>query len=104
MAPLAHVKQHVNVFTNYNVLTDGRPNLCHYTCWVSLRTGTAPNGRGELPGQSLDVAIADVIGGGTRFRSLDMAATGAARDSYSFRSVDAINPPEISAVELYRKV
>ncbi|MDB5819221.1 MAG: hypothetical protein JWQ11_2861 [Rhizobacter sp.] len=104
LAPLAKVKDYLNVFTNYNVLTDGRPNLCHYTGWVALRTGSAPGGRGLLPGQSLDVAIADVIGGGSRFRMLNMAATGVPRDSYSFRSGDAVNPPEISAVELYQKL
>src|SRR4029077_6336801 len=80
-----------------------KPNLCHYTGWVALRTGTVPAGR-ALPGQSLDVAIADAIGGGTRFRSLNMAATGEPRDSYSFLSADAINPTEISAVELYHKI
>ena len=104
LEPLAKVKQHVNVFTNYNVLTDGRPNLCHYTGWVALRCGSAPGGRGQLPGQSLDIAIADAMGGGTRFRSINLAATGAPRDSYSFLSADAVNPPEISAVEFYQKV
>jgi uncharacterized protein DUF1552 len=44
------------------------------------------------------------VAGGARFRSLSLAATGAARDSYSFRSADAVNPPEISAVEFYRKI
>jgi hypothetical protein len=104
MLPLEKVKQHINVFSNYNVLTDGKPNLCHYTGWVALRCGVAPGGRGQLPGQSLDVAIADTVGGGTRFRSLCLAATGAPRDSYSFLSADAINPPEVSAVELYQKI
>jgi hypothetical protein len=104
LQPLEKVKQHINVFTNYNVLTDGRPNLCHFTGWVALRCGAAPAGRGQLPGQSLDVAIADVLGGGTRFRSLCLAATGSPRDSYSFLSADAINPPEISAVEFYQKM
>jgi hypothetical protein len=98
------VRQYVNVYSNYDVITDGKPNICHYTGWVALRTGTVPGGRTGLPGQSLDVTIADVIGGGSRFRSLQMAATGAPRDSYSFVSSDAINPPEISAVELYRKI
>jgi hypothetical protein len=104
LAPLAKVKDYLNVFTNYNVLTDGRPNLCHYSGWVALRTGSAPGGRGQLPGQSLDVAIGDAIGGGSRFRMLNMASTGQPRDSYSFRSGDAVNPPEISAVELYTKI
>jgi hypothetical protein len=104
MQALDKVRQHLNVFTNYNVLTDGRPNLCHYTGWVALRCGMAPAGRGQLPGQSLDVAIADAVGGGTRFRSLCLAATGAPRDSYSFLNADAVNPPEISPVEFYQKM
>ena len=101
---LEKVKQHVNVYTNFNVLTDGKPNLCHYSGWVGLRCGAAPAARGMLPGPSLDVTIADAVGAGTRFRSLNMAATGGARDSFSFRSAEAVNPPEISAVELYKKV
>src|SRR5690349_6800188 len=28
---LEKVKQHINVFTNFDVLTDGAPNLCHFT-------------------------------------------------------------------------
>jgi hypothetical protein len=104
MQPLENVKEHVNVFTNFDVLTDGAPNLCHYTGWVALRTGSPPAGRGSLPGPSLDMAVADVIGGNSRFRSLQLAATGAPRDSYSFLSADAVNPPEISAVDLYRKI
>jgi len=104
MQSLEKVKQHLNVFTNYNVLTDGRPNLCHYTGWVALRCGSAPSGRGQLPGQSLDVAIADAVGSGTRFRSICLTATGAPRDSYSFLSADAVNPPDISAVEFYQKM
>ena len=104
LAALEKVKQHINVFTNFDVLTDGAPNLCHYTGWVALRTGSPPSGRGSLPGASLDTAITDVVGGGTRFRSLQMAATGAPRDSFSFLSADAVNPPEISAVELYHKI
>jgi hypothetical protein len=101
---LENVKQHVNVLTNYNVPTDGRPNLCHFTGWVALRTGAAPSGRGNLPGRSLDMPISDAIGGASRFRLLNMAATGQPRDSYSFESSDAVNPTDISAVELYRKL
>jgi uncharacterized protein DUF1552 len=104
MKALEKVKKYINVFSNYDVITDGKPNICHYTGWVAARTGTVPAGRTGLPGASLDVPIADVIGNGSRFKSLQMAATGAPRDSYSFLSADAINPPEISAVDLYRKI
>lgn len=104
IACLKDVKQHINVLTNFRVLTDGRPNLCHYTGWVGLRCGQAPPSRTQLPGASIDVLVSDAIGGGTRFRSLELAASGSPRDSYSFRSVDAINPPEISAPDFYARV
>lgn len=104
LAPLGDLKKHVNVFTNFNVVTDGKPNLCHFTGWVALRCGAVPAARGDLPQQSLDIPIADMIGGATRFRSLELAATGVSRDSYSFRSADAINPPEISPLDFYRKI
>jgi hypothetical protein len=98
------IKQHVNVFSNYNVLTDGKPNLCHFTGWVALRSGIAPGARGELLLPSVDVLIADAISGASRFRTLDVAATGSAKDSYSFSNGDAINPPEVLVSGLYRKV
>jgi hypothetical protein len=101
---LDKVKQHVNLYSNYDVLTDGRPNLCHYTGWVGLRCGEVPASRSALPGQSLDVAVSDAIGGGSRYRSITLAATGSVRDSYSFLSADAVNPPEISAVDFYQKI
>lgn len=101
---LEKVKRYVNVFTNFDVLTDGAPNLCHYTGWIALRCGVATPARNVLPAQSFDTMIADAIGGGTRFRSLQMTATGGPRDSYSFFNSDAVNPPEISATDLYHKI
>ncbi len=104
LAALAPVKQHINVFTNFNVETDGRPNLCHYTGWVALRCGQPPANRTDLPGESIDVTIGNHMGGGTRFRSLDATATGDPRDAYSFRGTNAYNPPEASVVDLYARV
>jgi len=101
---LASVRQHINLLTNYRVLTDGRPNLCHYSGWVALRCGSVPNDRSDLPAKSIDVLVADAIGDGTRFRALDCAATGNPRDSYSFSSADSINVPEVSAIDFYTKV
>ena len=101
---LAGVRQHVNLFTNFNIFNDGRPNLCHYSGWVALRCGSTPSTRQSKPGQSLDCAISDRIGSGSRFSTLNLAATGRPRDSLSFRDADSMNPADISAVELYQKV
>ena len=100
----ADVKQHINLFSNYNVTTDGKPALCHYTGWVALRTGYVPATRGDLPNPTIDVLVADAIGSGNRFRSLECTATGSANDGLSFRSADAVNPAEPSPIEFYRKI
>ena len=101
---LGAIKEHVNVYTNFNIFNDGRPNLCHYSGWVALRCGSAPSSRVNKPGQSLDCAISDRIGTGSRFSVLNLAATGRPRDSLSFRDADSMNPADISAVEFYQKV
>ncbi len=98
------IKQHVNLLTNYNVLTDGKPNLCHFTGWVALKSGTVPAARGMMPDPSIDVLVGDVIGGASRFKALDAAASGAVRDSYSFRSSDAINTPMVSPIGMYQSI
>lgn len=104
LSPLQKQADKINVFSNFDVLTDGAPNLCHYSGWVALRTGSAPQGRNGAAGASIDVPIIDAIGGGTRFKQINLAATGNARDSYSFTSPDAVNPPEVSAIEFYTKI
>ena len=104
IASLKNIKQHLNLFTRYSIPTDGNPNLCHYSGWVALRCGATPSGRSDLPNESLDLPIARAIGDGSRFRMLNFAATGNPRDSYSFHGANATNPPEISAVEAYRKL
>lgn len=101
---LAPVKQHINVYTNFNIFNDGRPNLCHYSGWVALRCGSTPSSRANKPGQSLDCAVSDRIGAGSRFSVLNMAATGQPRDSMSFRDADTVNPATISAVEMYQQI
>lgn len=104
LAPIKPVQKHINLFSNYQIVTDGRPSLCHYTGWVALRCGQAPMSRESLPSESIDVTVADAIGGGTRFRSLEVTATGDKKHSYSFRSSDSINPPEVSALDFYTRV
>jgi len=104
ISALKDVKQHVNILTNYRVSTDGRPNICHWSGQMGIRCGQAPSIRGEVPGQTFDVTIADNIGDNSRFRSLEMAATGRPRDTYSFRSADAANSSEASAIAFYQNI
>src|ERR1700722_10314143 len=101
---LKDVQQHINLFTNYRVFRDANPNLCHVTGWMALRSGSCPNARGDMPGETFDVTIARKIGGGTRFRSLDANATGDLHDTYSYQGQDAFNPPSVSPVEFYQRL
>ncbi len=98
------IKQHVNLYSNMNVSTDGRPVPCHYTGWVSVMTGEAPLNGSSYPRESIDVTVADAIGTTTRFRSMQLAATANPRSTHSFRSTEAVNPPEVSVSELYQKI
>jgi len=104
LASLKGYSQHVNIFTNYEVLTDGRPNICHYTGWVALRSGEAPTAPGALPKPSMDMLIADEIGGTSRFPVLGLTATGNSRTSTSFRSADQINPPDAMPIDFYQRI
>jgi hypothetical protein len=55
IAALAPVRDHVNLFTNFNAFRDASPNLCHYTGWVISRTGVAPASNDDRPGETIDV-------------------------------------------------
>lgn len=104
LAAIKPVKEQINLFSHYRVLRDGRPSLCHYTGWVVLRCGQAPLDRNSYPAESIDVTVSDAIGGNTRFRSLEMAATGNKAHSYSFRNAQAVNPPEVSPLDFYQRI
>ncbi len=104
IASFKGVSQHINIYSNFDVMTDGRANFCHYTGWVALRTGEIPAEPTSLPRESLDLTISDKIGTATRFRSIQLAATGNPRTSHSFRNADAINPPDVSPKDLYLRI
>ena len=104
LAALKGYEQHVNIYSNFDILTDGRPQLCHYTGWVALRTGEVPPDNAALPRESIDVTVADAIGYATRFPSIQLSATGNPSTSYSFRSADSINPPDVSPGDFYTRI
>jgi hypothetical protein len=101
---LAPYRKDFNLYTGYLVSLDGRPNEPHVSAVWSLRTGTAPKSKEDIRDPSFDVLIARAIGGGVRFRSLDMAATGAATDTYSTTGGGALASPELSPLALYKRV
>ncbi|HWK50910.1 MAG TPA: DUF1552 domain-containing protein [Steroidobacter sp.] len=104
LAPVARVREHVNLITNLTAFRDGEPNLCHYSGWVIGRTGAAPKSGGQRPGETIDITIANQIGRTTRFRTLTAAATGDFRNTVSYETPNAPNPPEISPMDFYARL
>lgn len=104
LEPLARFRSDINLFTGYAALLDGRANEPHISAVWALRTGYAPKSKGDIRDPSFDHLIARAVGGGVRFRTLDMAATGGETDSYSSGGSNAINAPELTPLGLYKRV
>jgi len=101
---LAPHRDQLCVLSGFDVLLDGHPNQVHSSGVVGTLTGNAPQVPDEFASPSLDILVADTIGTATRFRSLELAADGDPRHSYSRRSTSVVNPAEVSPLVLYRRL
>ena len=101
---LAAVKEHVSVLSGFNTILDGRPNLPHWTGVMATLTGSVPSVEPEVPAPTLDVLISGRIGTSTRFRSLEVNATGVPGQSYSRASESIVNASTVSPLELYTRI
>ncbi|MEO8605965.1 MAG: DUF1552 domain-containing protein, partial [bacterium] len=101
---LGAVRQHVSVLSGFNTVLDGRPNLPHWTGVMATLTGSVPSVEPEVPAPTLDVLIAARLGAATRFRSLEVNATGVPGQSYSRASESIVNASTVSPLELYTRV
>jgi hypothetical protein len=104
ISALEPIKKHINLITNTQAFRDNYQNLCHYTGWVIARTGSAPKDTKDIPGETIDVTIANQIGGGTRFKSLTATATGDVRNTYSYENSNTPNAPEWSPLQFYTRL
>jgi hypothetical protein len=103
LRPLTPYMSKVNVYSGTKVILDGRPMITHFTGDWAVLTGTTPREeRVSIP--TVDTLIGDVIGTKTRFRSIEVTATGNPAHSYSRRAGNALNPAEISPVALYGRI
>lgn len=102
LAPLAPYREQMALFTGFDVKLDGVANKPHVTGNLGLRTGI-PVANETVRAPTLDVLIGDVIGKDTRFKSIEMSASGIER-SYSYRGAGAANPSEVSPATLYRRI
>ncbi len=97
-------KEDLNFFGNFGMPLDGRANYTHFSGWVANRTGSAPNHANDVPAPTMDLLIADRIGNETRFKTIDVSASGIARENYSARNGDSRGAAEISPVALYARL
>jgi hypothetical protein len=101
-------KDKVSVFSHFNCILDGKPNLVHWSGIMATLAGAAPTKGGVTGGASefptIDCLVADHIGRSSRFRSLEVACTGQEGVSYSMRAGSTVNPSEVDPVKLYRRL
>ena len=101
-------KHKVTVFSGYNVILNGAPNLTHWSGIMGALTGTTPslggNGVGTAPATTMDCLVADHIGKGTRFKSLQAACTGQSSVSFSMMAGNTVNPSEVDPVSFYKRI
>jgi len=105
LASLKSVKDKVSVFSGFRVIGDGRPNLVHWSGHASILTGIAPAGSTKFDGPTFDTKIADAIGGGTRFKVLDVDASVSRKPvSYSTRTGNSFATSETTPLALYERI
>ena len=82
-------------YVGFDVALGGRPNFPHTGGLVSTTTGSVPLEDGVYVAPTLDSVIASQVGNATRFRSIEMSATGNPNQFYSYEARGVPNAPEI---------
>src|SRR5579862_1029101 len=108
LKPLEVHKDKLTVFSGFDCILSGQPNLPHWSGIMATLTGAAPShggmGSGSTDYPTLDTLVADAIGTNSRFRSLEVACTGQPSVSYSMRAGSTVNPSEVDPVALYKRI
>jgi hypothetical protein len=101
---LKGLEKKVSVFSGFRVHLDGRPNLQHWTGQAAVLSGIAAQRIGAFDLPSFDTAVAAQLGGGTRFRSIQLTPFGNPKLSYSTDSGTSFNTPDASPLALYTRL
>jgi hypothetical protein len=108
LKPIGPYQKKVTVLSGFNCILGGKPNLAHWSGIMATFAGVAPSkggmGSGTADAPTIDCLVADAIGGGSRFRSLEIACTGQSSVSYSMRAGSTVNPSEVDPISLYRRI
>ena len=102
LEPLKPFQKKMNLFSGGEVFLDGQSNGTHFTGVQGIMTGKVV-GTGDYS-NSIDTVVGNVIGNGTRFRSLEVACDGDPKACWSARSDNGRQPAEISPHALYARI
>ncbi len=101
----AALKDKVSVFSGFRAIPDGKANLVHWSGHASILSGSAPSRTGSFDSPSFDTKIADAIGRGTRFKTIDVdASTSRKPVSYSTRTGSTFASPDVTPLALYQRL
>jgi len=100
----ADLRQKVSVFSGVRVIGDGKPNIVHWSGQAGVLAGAAPGQNGAMVGATFDTKIADAIGATSRFKQLDISASGDRGANYSTRNGRTYATPETSPLMLYHRL
>lgn len=103
VAALKPIQSKMTLFSGMQVFLDGKVNQNHYSGPQCQATGIVSRNGSDYT-TSIDSVIADQIGKGTRFRSIELNCDGDRRATWSARGSNGMNPAEISPLALYTRI
>ena len=104
LASLEPYKKKINVFSGLRAMVEDNPKYQNRTGLADINTGIAPTKSGEFDTQTIDQTIADAMGHGTRFKSIEVTCSGNKNESYSSLGGANTNPPEVTPLSLYTRI
>jgi hypothetical protein len=104
LMPFKPYIKEMNILSGFDLPLSSKPSIVHYTGTFGIITGAAPAQPDHSDYPTLDVIVSDAIGAGSRFRSLQLTATGDPKASYSRRTSASVNPAETSPLAFYKRV
>jgi hypothetical protein len=104
LKPLEAFKKKMNVFSGMRVMVDDNPNFQHWSGNAAIVTGIAPTKASQFDSKTIDQTIADVIGRGTRYKTVQAAASGDPKHCYSSLGGANTLPAEPTPLALYTRL
>ena len=104
LSSFASLRQKVSVFSGFRVIGDGKPNIVHWSGHAGILGGAAPATDRIMVGPSFDTRVADTLGAGSRFKQIDISASGERSANYSTRNGRTYSTPETTPIALYNRL